>query len=126
MSCLPESGMKPDSRRIRSEDMIAGFVIWSAVSLLLFGIGIWSWRSEKAVGFYTGVKPPEVTDVRAYNRSVGKLWFAYAALFELLYIPLMIPALHDTGILWLGLGTPVITIGLLIGYHRILQRYKKA
>jgi len=126
MSCLPESGMKPDSRRIRSEDMIAGFVIWSAVSLLLFGIGIWSWRSEKAVGFYTGVKPPEVTDVRAYNRSVGKLWFAYAVLLELLYIPLMIPALHDTGILWLGLGTPVITIGLLIGYHRILQRYKKA
>ena len=126
MSCSPEFGMKPDSRRIRSEDMIAGFVIWSAVSLLLFGIGIWSWRSEKAVGFYTGVKPPEVTDVRAYNRSVGKLWFAYAALLELLYIPLMIPALHDTGILWLGLGTPVITIGLLIGYHRILQRYKKA
>ncbi len=106
--------------------MIAGFVIWSAGSLLLFGIGIWSWRSEKAVGFYTGVKPPEVTDVRAYNRSVGKLWFAYAVLFELLYIPLMIPALHDTGILWFGLGTPVITIGLLIGYHRILQRYKKA
>ena len=29
--------------------MIAGFVIWSAVSLLLLGIGIWSWRSEKAV-----------------------------------------------------------------------------
>ena len=105
--------------------MIAGFVIWSAVSLLLLGIGIWSWRSEKAAGFYTGVKPPDVTDVRAYNRSVGKLWFAYAALFELLYVPLLIPALHDSAILCFGLGTPVITVGLLIGYHFILQRYKK-
>ena len=79
--------------------MIAGFVIWSAVSLLLLGIGIWSWRSEKAAGFYTGAKPPEVTDVRAYNRSVGILWFVYALLFELLYVPLLIPALHDS-VVW--------------------------
>ena len=47
-------------------------------------------------------------------------------LFELLYVPLLIPALHDSGILWFGLGTPVITIGLLVGYHRILQKYRKA
>ena len=106
--------------------MIVGFAVWSSVSLLLVGIGIWAWRSEKAVGFYTGVKPPEVTDVRKYNRSVGKLWFAYAVLFELLYVPLLIPVLHHSGILWFGLGTPVITIGLLIGYHRILKRYRKA
>ena len=105
--------------------MIAGYVIWSAVSILLVGIGVWCWRSEKAVGFYTGVKPPEVTDVRKYNRSVGKLWFVYAVLFELLYVPLLIPALHHSGILWFGLGTPVITAGLLIGYHRVLQRYRK-
>ena len=67
-----------------------------------------------------------MTDVRAYNRSVGILWFVYALLFELLYVPLLIPALHDSGILWFGLGTPVITIGLLVGYHRILQKYRKA
>ena len=78
--------------------MIAGFVIWSAVSLLLAGIGVWCLRSDKAVGFYTGVKPPEVTDVRKYNHSVGRLWFIYALLFELLYVPLLIPALHDSAI----------------------------
>ena len=79
-SCSPESGMKPERRRIRSEK---------------------------------------------YNRSVGKLWFVYAVLFELLYVPLLIPVLHHSGILWFGLGTPVITVGLLIGYHRVLQRYRK-
>ena len=51
--------------------------------------------------------------------------FVYAVLFELLYVPLLIPALHHSGILWFGLGTPVITAGLLIGYHRVLQRYRK-
>ena len=61
--------------------MIAGFVIWSAVFVLLLGIGVWTRRSGKAAGFYTGVKPPEVTDVRAYNRSVSVLWFVYAVLF---------------------------------------------
>ena len=126
MNCSPESGMKPERRRIGSENMIVGFAVWSSVSLLLVGIGIWAWRSEKAVGFYTGVNPPEVTDVRKYNRSVGMLWFAYATLFELLYIPLLIPALHDSGILWFGLGTPLITIGLVVTYHFILQRYRKA
>lgn len=56
--------------------MIFGFVIWSIVFLVLLGIGIWAWESEKAVGFYTGTKPPEVTDVRKYNRSIAVLWFA--------------------------------------------------
>jgi hypothetical protein len=56
--------------------MIFGFVIWSIVFLVLLGIGIWAWKSEKAVGFYAGTKPPEVTDVRKYNRSIAVLWFA--------------------------------------------------
>ena len=47
--------------------MIFGFVIWSVVFLALLGIGIWAWKSDKAVGFYTGTKPPEVTDVRKYT-----------------------------------------------------------
>lgn len=31
--------------------MIIGFVIWSIVSAIMLGIGIWSYRSEKPVGF---------------------------------------------------------------------------
>ena len=58
--------------------MTVGFVIWSIVFLVLVGIGIWAWRSEKAVSFFTGTKAPEVTDVRKYNRSVAVLWFVYA------------------------------------------------
>ena len=49
--------------------MVFGFVIWSIVFLVLLGVGIRAWKSDKAVGFFTGTKPPEVTDVRKYFRS---------------------------------------------------------
>ena len=43
---------------------ILGFSIWSLVALVMLVIAIVDLRSEKPVGFYTGVKPPEVTDVK--------------------------------------------------------------
>ncbi len=104
--------------------MMIGFVIWSAVFLVLLGIGIWSWRSRKAVGFFSGVKPPEVTDVRRYNRSVAVLWFVYAGLFELMGLPLLFLKQNSAGFLWSLLGIPLITIGLLIVYNRILRRFE--
>ena len=105
--------------------MIVGFVIWSMVFLVLLGIGIWAWRSDKAVGFYTGTKPPEVTVVRRYNRSVAVLWFSYAVLFELLGLPLLFLEKKTHGFLWSIAGVPVITIALLIVYNRILRKYEQ-
>ena len=104
--------------------MAIGFIIWSAVSLLLLGIGVWSWKSGKTVGFYTGVKPPEVSDVRKYNRSVAVLWFVYAILFELLGLPLLFMKQNSAGFLWSILGVPVISIALMIAYTRILAKYR--
>ena len=105
--------------------MIAGFVIWSAVALVLLGIGIMAWKSDKPVGFYTGAKPPEVTDVRKYNRAVAVLWFSYAALFELLGLPLLFLKQNSIGFLCSIAGVPVISIALMIVYNRILHRYER-
>ena len=105
--------------------MIAGFIIWSAVSLSLVGIGIWAWFSRKAAGFYAGVEPPKVTDVRKYNHAVAVLWFVYAALFELLGIPLLFLKQNSAGFILPVLGIPVITIGLVIAYNRILSKYQQ-
>ena len=105
--------------------MIFGFVIWSAVFLALLSIGIWAWKSEKAVGFYTGTKPPEVTDVRKYNRSVAVLWFVYAGLFELLGLPFLFLKQNTAGFLWVVLGVVAITIGLMIIYNRMLRKYEQ-
>ena len=105
--------------------MTVGFVIWSIVFLVLVGIGIWAWKSEKAVSFFTGTKAPEVTDVRKYNRSVAVLWFAYAVLFELLGLPLLFLKQNSVGFLGCILGVPVISIALIVVYNRILRKYEK-
>ncbi len=105
--------------------MIPGFILWSVVFLILLGIGLWAWKSDKAVGFYTGTKPPEVTDVRKYNRSVGILWFVYAGLFELLGLPFLFLKQNAAGFLWVVLGVVVISIGLMIVYSRILRIYEQ-
>jgi len=105
--------------------MLIGFIIWSAVSLLLLGIGFWSWNSGKAVGFYSGVKPPEVKDVRKYNHSVAVLWFVYALLFWLLGIPFLFLKQNSALFLLSILGTVAITLALVIAYQKILQKYRK-
>ncbi len=58
--------------------MIIGFIIWSSCALLIIGIGIWSWNSKKPAGFYAGVVPPKVKDVKSYNHAVAVMWFVYA------------------------------------------------
>ena len=105
--------------------MIIGFVIWSLVFLVLLGIGIRAGKAGRAVGFYTGTKPPEVTDVQAYNRAVAILWFIYAGLFELLGLPFLFLKQNAPGFLWSIAGVPVITIGLMIAYNRILRKYER-
>ena len=104
--------------------MIIGFIIWSVVGFVLLVIGIMMRKSGKAVGFYTGAKLPEVSDVRKYNRSVSALWFAYTILFELLGLPLLFLKQNSAGFLWSILGVPVISIVLMIVYNRILAKYR--
>ena len=105
--------------------MLIGFIIWSAVSLLLLGIGILTWNSGKAAGFFSGVEPPEVKDIRKYNHSVAFLWFAYALLFWLLGIPLLFLKQNSALFVLSILGTVMITIGLVIAYQKILQKHRK-
>ena len=105
--------------------MIAGFVIWSIVFLVLLGFGVWAWKSDKAVGFFTGTKPPEVSDTRKYNRSVAVLWFVYAGLFELLGLPLLFQKQNIAGFLISVAGVPVISIVMMIVYSLILRKYEQ-
>ena len=105
--------------------MIIGFIIWTVVSIILLSVGVWAWISDKAVSFYTGIKPPEVKDIRKYNHSVSILWFIYAVLFELLGLPLLFLKQNSAGFLWSILGVAAITIFLTIGYNRILTKHRK-
>ena len=105
--------------------MITGFVIWSITSVIILGIGIWSYRSEKPVGFFTGTKPPDVKDTKKYNHAVGILWFAYAVLLETLGIPFLFLKQNSAAFILVFLGTIAITIGLMVGYVAIEKKYRK-
>ena len=103
--------------------MIA-FVIWSLVSAVLFGIGVSAWMSKKPVGFFTGVKPPEVKDTKKYNHSVAVLWFVYAVFIEICGVPLLFLEQNSVGFIPVIFGVAVITIALLIAYLQIEKKYR--
>ena len=105
--------------------MIIGFIIWSLVCIVLFGIGIWSYRSRDPVGFWTGSKPPRVKDVTKYNHAVGILWLVYAVLMETLGVPLLFLEQNSTGFVPVMLGSVAATIGLMIGYVFIERKYRE-
>ncbi len=105
--------------------MMIGFIIWTAITVMILVIGILTWRSKQPAGFFTGVTPPKVHDVQKYNHAVAILWFIYAALFELLGIPFLFLKHNAAGFLPVILGVVFITIALPIAYHRILLRHEE-
>ena len=105
--------------------MIIGFIIWTSCALLIIGIGIWSWNSKKPAGFYAGVTPPEIKDVKGYNHSVAVMWFVYALLFELLGFPFLFLKQNSAMFILTIPGIVAITIALPVVYNRILVRYRQ-
>ena len=105
--------------------MLIGFVVWTACAVIMLVIGIVSWVSKKPAGFFAGVEPPKVTDVKKYNHAVAILWFVYGALFELLGLPFLSYKQNSPVFIITLLGTVAITLGLVIAYHFILNRFEK-
>ena len=105
--------------------MLIGFIVWTACAVIMLVIGIVSWISKKPAGFFAGVEPPKVTDVKKYNHSVAILWFVYGILFELLGLPFLSYKQNSPVFILTLLGTVAITLGLVIAYHFILNRFEK-
>ncbi len=105
--------------------MIIGFIFWSAIALLIAGIGVWTWRSKKAAGFFTGVEAPKVSDVKKYNHAVAILWFVFAFLFELPGFLFLSLKHNSAELIILPLTIPLLCIGLMIAYTRILNKYQQ-
>lgn len=69
--------------------MIVGFVIWLLCGLVFLGFGIAAFRAKEPVGFWANAKAPEIENVRAYNKAVGKLWCMAAVVFVALGFPFL-------------------------------------
>ena len=66
-----------------------GFVAWSICGCLFIALGIYAHFTKKTMGFWANAKVPEMTDVKKYNRAVGRLFCVYGIVFILLGLPLL-------------------------------------
>jgi len=104
-------------------------IIWLVItipcSLLFTGIGIYAWRREKPMWFWSGstVREEEITNVRTYYRENGIMWICYSSVFWISTF-MGIWNVSTAGIvLAAGCfgGIPL----LVIAYNRIYRKYKK-
>ncbi|MDO4975706.1 MAG: hypothetical protein Q4E53_00435 [Eubacteriales bacterium] len=101
------------------------FAVFTLVAILIFAIAITTWKSEKAVGFFTGIKPPKVKNVKAYNHAVAKIWFVFAVIFELLGLPFLWIGGDSVYGLIVSIFVMIWALGLIITYLIVEQKYKK-
>ena len=108
--------------------MIIAFVIWALVSCCFIGYGISLMFSNREVpaGFWANVKePPQVTNVKAYHKALGKLWCGYGIILLLLGLPFL-GEQNSVGFIITILGTCWASIGLAIIYSiGIINKYQK-
>ena len=104
--------------------MIIGFIIWTVCSLVMVIIGIVTWRSETAVGFFTGVKPPEIKDVKKYNHAVAILWIVYGVGLEACGIPFLYLEQNSAGFILPLCISVALSLGLVIVYVFIERKYR--
>ncbi len=103
--------------------MIIAFIIWSIVAVLFLGIGISGRKSKEAVGFFTFVKPPVISDVSKYNHSVSTLWIIAAVILEIIGMPLLFSEQNSPVFISVILGVVALMIGTMIVYLKIQAKY---
>ena len=107
--------------------MLAAFIIWSIMGLAFIVWGIYSIyaKNQKAFGFWANVPKFEVTDVKAYNKALGKLWIALGLGFIALGLPLL-GGQNSPWIIFSILGCMILAITAMVVYVVVIEpRYRK-
>lgn len=102
--------------------MIA-FCIWLLMCSTFVLLGVVSWKSKKAVQFWTISQQIQVSDVQKYNRAVSKMWFIFALFLAALGIP-MLAGQNSVWIVFTILGGMMWAIALMVVYTKIEKKYR--
>lgn len=100
---------------------IIGFVLWAIVGCILIGIGISSYFSKKAVGFWANIKTFPIKDIKGYNHAMCKLFISYGVVFIVLGIP-MICDQNTPYILLSVVGVMIETIVMMSIYNVFIEK----
>ena len=107
------------------EGNIIGFVIWILCGCMFVCLGVYGFFAKKPLGFWANAKVFEVTDIKKYNRAVGKLFCTFGIVFAILGIPL-ISGQNSPWILLSVLGIMIETIVAMAVYSLVFEKkYKK-
>lgn len=106
---------------------MAAFWIWLVTALCFIGLGVYNFFSKRksAFGFWANAKVFPVTDVKAYNRALGKLWCVFGIVFALLGLPLL-GGQNSPYILLSVLGAMLEAITAMVVYVTVIEKkYRK-
>ena len=104
---------------------IIGFVIWIILGCLFICLGVFSFFSKKAMGFWANAEMFEVTDIKKYNRAVAKLFCAFGIVFIFLGFPLLSEQ-NSAWVLLSVVGVVVESITAMVVYTTVIEKkYKK-
>ncbi|MBQ7934644.1 MAG: hypothetical protein IJ327_07665 [Lachnospiraceae bacterium] len=107
--------------------MLIGFIVWALVGAAIIALGIYDYHapSTRPFGFWSNVKVFEVTDVRAYNRALGKLFMVYGSVFILLGLP-MLAGQNNAWLVLTLVGVAFASIAAMAVYVTVIEpKYRK-
>lgn len=103
---------------------IIWLIIMVPVSMLFTCIGVFAWKREKPMWFWSGstVEESEISDIPAYNRANGIMWLVFSTVFWISTV---------LGFLNMRTGGICVIAGCLIGvpalpvvYGKIYDKFK--
>ncbi len=105
--------------------LIIWLVIMVPVSALFTGLGIFAWRRQKPMWFWSGqtVSEGEILDVKAYNRANGIMWIIFS-LFMWICTFLAFSSTKLSGMIMI-VGCILCLPVLPYVYGKIYKRYKR-
>ena len=100
---------------------MTAFIIWTLCCCIFLGLGIYSLRAKKPVGFWANAKAFPVKDVKGYNRACGRLWIGYGLICMAAGIPLLFPEKVLIVLLSAG-GMVIATLALMLIYTLVIEK----
>lgn len=107
--------------------MWLAFGIWALCGIAIIALGISACYAKHAqpFGFWANVKVFEVTDLKAYNKAVGKLFIIYGGVFTLLGLPLL-AGQNNAWLVITMVGVAVSSIVAMAVYVTVIEpKYRK-
>ncbi|MED9905131.1 MAG: hypothetical protein UFG06_13260 [Lachnospiraceae bacterium] len=103
------------------------FLLCCLIGIGFIGFGLYACFSKRktAFGFWANTPPLSVTDVKAYNKALGKLWCIYGMVFIILCLPLFLGQNTPYALISV-VGIYFETIAIMAVYVlKIEKKYKK-